>query len=161
MSDQKPFTKRQRRSMTQNGIGWRPKNAWGGGDLPAPWAEGDVVRLVGERHERLDDMVGPLFVVVYATSIDEGDGWYFRVSDEPGAHGRCSGRLHVAFADRADHGWDGDVDWMSCFELVDTADPEGLSERERLLAEGWTFTADSLCPSCGRRIPRPATGVTS
>ena len=58
--------------MTQNGIGYRPKNGWGSGDLPAPFAEGDVVRLVGGRHERLDDMTGPFFVVVCATSIDEG-----------------------------------------------------------------------------------------
>ena len=154
----KPFTKRERDRMTQNvGIGYRPKNGWGSGDLPAPFAEGDVVRLVGGRHERLDDMTGPFFVVVYATSIDEGDAWYFRVSDDPDPDGRCSGRLHVAFADRAGQGWDGDVDWMSCFELVETADPDGLLERSKLLVEGWSFTPDPICPHCKRPIPAEAT----
>ena len=158
MSRQKPFTKRERQRMCDNRFGWRPRNDWGGGDLPAPFAEGDVVKLVGARPDRLKgwgvgDHCGPYFVVCYATSIDKGDAWYFRVWD--GAHDSRSDRLHVAWADRCE-GFAEDVDWMSCFELVETADPDGLHERSKLLAEGWSYESVGKCPSCGHPLPRKA-----
>ena len=150
----KPFTKRERHRWTQNGLGYRPTNNWGEGDLPAPWAEGDVVELIdpvpdeGDGYPRLRGLTGPFFVVVYATSIDEGDGWYFRVRD--GGDGYSSDRLHVVCAERSE--WDTSVDWMAPFRLVDPADPEGLALREQMIADGWTYTAPRRCESCGHRI---------
>jgi hypothetical protein len=133
-----PFNKRERARATQNGLGYRPKNDWAGGDLPAPFAEGDVLQLaeVGD-NDRLYGMGPGYFVVTYAASIDEGDAWYFRVWD--GKSDRSSDRLHVVFAERST--WTDGVDWMRGFELIDTADPEGLATREHLLAEGWTHSA--------------------
>lgn len=147
MSERKPFTLRERRRMSQD-FGHRPVNNWGSGDLPAPWCSGDVVRLVGEPHERLYGQQGPFFVVTYATSVDEGDAWYFRVHD--GAGGRCD-RLHVASADRSN--FEEDIDWMECFKLVETSDPEGLTRREEMLAAGWSYTSPAVCEACGQRLP--------
>ena len=151
-------TKRLRGQCTQNGYGRRPVNRWGDGDLPGPFAEGDVVRLVGEPHERLRGLAGPIFVVSYACSIDEGDAWYMRVTDfsegpfddmfdRRRKYWAGSDRLHVAWAERSD--WTDDVDWMACFELVETADPEGLALREQMLADGWSYTSPPKCPTCG------------
>ena len=42
-------------------------------------------------------------------------------------------------------------------ELVETADPDGLLERSKLLVEGWSFTPDPICPHCKRPIPAEAT----
>ena len=106
-------------------------------------------------------MIGPLFVVTYACSIGEGDAWYIRVSDlqgepEPEMFDRRrkfwpgSDRLHVAYADRSE--WTQDVDWMACFELVDTADPEGLAKRNLMLDAGWTWVAPQTCPQCGQEV---------
>lgn len=142
------YNKRVRHRVTQNGLGYRPVNDWGDGDLPAPWAEGDVVELVdGAWMDRIYDDHGPGFYIVsYATSISEGDAWYFRLY-RPGAD-RGSDRLHVAFADRCD--WDEDVDWMAGCTLIDTADPAGLALRERMLAEGWRYEDHwDKCPTCG------------
>lgn len=144
-----PFTMKQRRLWSQ-GFGSRARNGWGAGDLPAPYCAGDIVRLTIDPadNDRLRGQTGPLFVVTYGPSIDEGDAWYFRVYD---GNGYGSDRLHVAYAERST--WDEDIDWMAGFELVDTADPEGLAERERMLAEGWTFTVPHRCPACGTRLP--------
>lgn len=147
MSDRLPFNKRERKRLCyQDGFEYRSRNDWGMGNLPAPWAEGDIVELVGPRpmhgyYDLLQDMEGPFFVVVAGFSIDEGDAWYFRVTD--GSGGNLAGnsdRLHFApVARRSKRGWrtSGDIDDMRPFRLVDTSDPEGLSERVRLLAEGW------------------------
>ena len=135
MSPRLPFNKRTRHRWTQNGYGHRPVNNWGDGDLPAPWAEGDIVELVDESLAggRLRGQVGPMFVVSYATSVDEGDAWYFRVYD--GAGDRGSDRLHVATPASTYLV----CDYMAGFRLVDTADPEGLATRQRMLADGWHF----------------------
>ena len=131
--------------------GHRPVNDWGDGDLPAPYAIGDRLELV-ERNERLGDIGDGPFVVVSAFSIDEGDGWYFRVAEhDAGPTGPVSGRLHVASADRSSFATD--TDWMAGFRLVETADPDGLALRQATLAEGWTFDERGICPTCGATLP--------
>src|SRR5687768_10055444 len=98
-----PFNKRDRHRAAQNGLGHRPVNGWGEGDLPAPWAEGDILLLPEDSDtERLYDMQPGYFVITYACSIDDGDAWYFRVWD--GESDRGSDRLHVAFPERCT--WD-------------------------------------------------------
>lgn len=147
----KPFTIRERRRMCQN-FDSRPTNNWGSGDLPAPFCEGDIVRLVGEVPDegdgwpRLRGQRGPLFVVSYACSVGEGDDWYFRVEDGT-LDGYGSDRLHV---------FDGgkQMNWMEPFELVETRDPEGLRLREQMLAEGWRYEPPPTCAACGQRLPR-------
>ncbi len=143
----RPFTKHERHRWAQNGIGHRAVNNWGSGDLPAPFAEGDVVRWDGTPCERLRGQVGPLFVVTYCCSIDDGDAWYARVYDGTGEFG--SDRLHIAWADRSTH--DEDCNYMASFTLVESADPEGLALREQMLADGWTFQKPFTCPTCGQR----------
>lgn len=142
-----PFTQRERKRLCyQDGYGHRARNDWGMGKLPAPWAEGDIVELVrpGAAEERLRGMTGPFFVVVSGFSIGEGDEWYFRVSDGTGS---WSDRLHVGAKARRTGNWGGvgDVDFMAAFDLIDTPDPDGLAERERLLADGWQV------PTCVER----------
>jgi len=150
VSRRKPFTLAERRAASHYVLGRRPTNDWGDGDLPAPWAEGDVVRLRDDARlsreflSRLDMSVrgrqwwsSPrnrgYFVVSCAWSIDEGDAWYFRVRDGEGE--RASDRLHVAYRERCT--WKKSIDFMAPFDLVETADPEGLAVRERMLAAGW------------------------
>lgn len=144
----------ERRKACQT-FGNRPRNNWGEGGLPAPWCEGDVVRQVaplsadrlestGEPYDRLRGQTGPLFVVIYATSIGEGDEWYFRLWD--GSRPGCSDRMHVIPPD---------TDWMSSFELVETVDPQGMAEREQMLADGWSYTPPPICPTCGQEDRRP------
>ena len=156
MSARKPFTLRERARFTQFSYGRRPTNGWDQGDLPAPWAEGDVVRLVGEVGDnRLRGvrgrafLDGDYFVVDTAFSVDEGDGWYFRVTaGEANRLGHLSSdRLHVF------RGCDGvpDCDYMEAFELVESADPKGLELRERMLADGWSHEPAKRCPTCGGR----------
>jgi hypothetical protein len=134
MTRSRYFTQRQReRLASQHRFGHRPVNNWGDGDLPAPWAEGDMLLLRLDRgddefYKRLTQYEGArlgYFVVETAFSIGEGDDWYFRVTD--GEHG--SDRLHVIA---------GEFDYMAPFELVDTADPHGLTLRGLLLEQGWT-----------------------
>lgn len=159
MAPRLPFNKRDRHRSTQSRLGYRPVNGWGDGDLPAPWAEGDIVDVpptavcvngLGGDEESLPRwwVTGPC-VIAYACSIDEGDAWYFRLCNgKPGptkrqmlAHGpewECSDRLHVAFARRVGS-FPGGVDWMAGCTLIDTADPDGLARRERMLADGWSY----------------------
>ena len=149
-----PFTQRQRRKLCcQYGYGHRERNNWNSGDLPAPYAEGDIVYCteVNDRIARCDPKsptaVEPgYFVVAAGFSIDEGDAWYFRVSRD----GEISDRLPVIYKDRST--LDVDANWMSIFTLVETSDPAGLAEREQLLAAGWEFPAPKKCPTCGQRI---------
>jgi len=148
MSADRPTVKQRRKMCRQAGYGHREVSNWGSGDLPAPFAEGDLLWLPdGLPAPRMRGMGAPgWYVVAAGFSIDEGDAWYFRVTND---RDNCSDRLHVAYADRSD--FDEDLDWMTPFELVDTADPEGLAERERLLADGWSYTPPEKCPTCGRR----------
>lgn len=149
----KPFTLRQRRRMCQS-FGSRPRSNWGWDEdsIPAPFCEGDIVRLIadppdeGDGYPRLRGVRGPLCVVTYATSIGEGDEWYFRVED--GVYEGCSDRLHVIPPD---------IDWMASFELVETVDPEGLALREQMLADGWSYTPDPTCEACGQPLPKVST----
>jgi len=142
MSD-RTFTKRLRHDLTQNGSGHRPTNNWGEGTLPAPWAEGDIVRVdAGAKAlERMNGMGPGVYVISYATSIHEGDAWYFRVTDG----GRGSDRLHVwtdAWVEEPE-------DWMAGVTLVETDDPDGLAKRVRMLNEGWhVVTTDEVCRWC-------------
>lgn len=158
----KPFTLKQRRAWSQ-WFGHRPLNNWGSGDLPAPWCPGDVVVIDHERAagdleflRRLDQSINGAdwiasarrnskggrdldwrrgyFVVCSAFSVDEGDGWYFRVTY--GGEG-SSDRLHVFTEHGTERGKA--VDFMAPFTLVETADPDGLVERERLLGNGWRY----------------------
>lgn len=146
-----PPSKRWRRRLNRGGS-WasRPVNNWGDGDLPAPFAEGDLLWLaVPYEVSRMRGMGQPgWYIVHYATSIDEGDAWYFRVTNDPD---NGSDRLHVAYEGRCD--WSEGVDWMAPFELVETSDPEGLAERERLLAEGWSYERPERCPTCNQHLP--------
>jgi hypothetical protein len=144
-------SKRQRRRLGRGAtFGSRPVNNWGSGDLPAPFAEGDLLWLEDVYDvDRMRGMGEPgHYVVTYATSIDEGDAWYFRVTNDPD---NSSDRLHVAYAERSD--FDEDHDWMAPFVLVETSDPDGLALRERMLADGWTYTPPSKCPTCGQSWP--------
>jgi hypothetical protein len=131
VSERLPFNKRDRKRLCyQAGYGFRGTNDWGSGNLPGPYAEGDIVQLidVSKTDDRLTSRMpagnGEFFVVCAGFSIGEGDDWYYRVSKGEGA----SDRLHVI---------SGDVDYMTAFRLVDTADPDGLGLREWLLAGGW------------------------
>lgn len=145
----KPFTLYQRQRLCrQDGYGHRCTNNWHMGDLPAPWAEGDLIFIPEDKtNNRMDDMGWGYFVVSAGFSIDDGDAWYFRVTN---TKDNGSDRLHVAFKERST--WDEDADWMAGWQLVESSDPEGLATRERLLAEGWTFTKPKVCPHCGQRI---------
>lgn len=152
MGSRVPYTKRERRLIAQD-FGYRPVNDWGDGDLPCPWAQGDLVRLDGEVDDDRMRGVPPhpqgLYVISYACSIDEGDAWYMRVGtfDEKG-YVICSDRLHVAYTERCQ--WDTAVDYMAPFTLIDTVDPEGLALRERLIADGWSFEQRwDTCDACG------------
>lgn len=152
MGKRLPFTKAERRAICQD-FGLRPVNDWGSGDLPAPFAQGDLVELVDTTADlgRLREVpVRRLYVVAYACSIDEGDAWYFRVGCYVDGEdwGRVSDRLHVAYPERST--WEEPVDWMAPFRLVETVDPAGLELREKLLRDGWSFEAQwSKCPTCG------------
>lgn len=154
MTARLPFNKRQRRRMsTQYGYGHRPRNAWGGGDLPSPYAEGDIVyydgRPVAGRMRHMEGHAGH-YVVCTAFSIDEGDAWYMRVqNDTEDPDAASSDRLHVFYPERSseDIRKAGAIDYMAGFTLIDTADPEGLAERERLIAAGWKLPAADLNPA--------------
>jgi hypothetical protein len=131
-----------------DGYGRRPTNNWGHGNLPAPFAIGDLVEMTANANtSRMRGMTEPgLYVVLSAWSIDEGDAWYFRVTNDKL---NASDRHHVAHAERST--WDKPVDWMAGFRLIETADPDGLAKREALIAAGWSM------PDCGsheRPCPR-------
>jgi hypothetical protein len=123
------FTQRERKRLCrQNGYGYRPRSGWGSGDLPAPWAEGDLVKRISDaaddRLGNINTMTYDEFVVAAVFSIDDGDEWYCRVA---AANGEVSDRLHVI---------SDSTDYMAAFELIDTADPKGLALREKMLADG-------------------------
>lgn len=147
----RPQTRRERRRLScQDGFGYRALNNWGDGDLPAPFAEGDLLYLaeIGD-NDRLKGMRPGYFVVTAGFSIDEGDGWYFRVANNLDEGG--SDRLHV-FHGRSDSMRE--MDYMAGFELVDTSDPEGLAKRQALVADGWSYEPRPVCPTCGSELPR-------
>lgn len=143
----KPFTVTQRKRLCyQYGYGHRERNDWNSGDLPAPFAEGDLVYADAlDGAERVKGMTPGYFVVCAGFSIDEGDAWYFRVCQ---TKHNSSDRLHVAYSARCT--WTDDFDYMAPFTLIETSDGEGLVERQRLLAAGWAFTNNwETCPTCG------------
>ncbi len=155
MNEPVPFTMKERREISQHTFGHRPLCDWGEGDLPAPFAAGDVLWLppatrMGSFEGRLKGMPpGQHFLVDTAFSVDEGDGWYFRVTPEVLEEGRAWGsdRLHVFSYGRSDV--DEDIDYMAPFVMVDTADPEGLARRNEMIAAGWRYEPGP-CPCCGR-----------
>ena len=120
----------------QTGWGHRPLNYWGDGDLPAPYAEGDTLWLPpkNEDCERLEGLGSGFFVVTTVFSVDEGDAWYCRVDNA--AH-EGSDRLHVSYPERCVN-FRKRVNFMSPFDLVETADPDGLERRDRMIEQGWT-----------------------
>lgn len=123
----------------QYGYGHRPTNNWSQGELPAPFAEGDLIDVT-EGARALDRMhgMGPgRFYVSTVFSIDAGDAFYCRLARVTVGHYVGSDRLHWACADRSD--WTEDCDWLSGCTLVSTADPDGLALRDKMLAEGWEF----------------------
>lgn len=153
---------------------YRPLNDWGSGDLPAPWAIGDRVSvasdaavLVGLNDSRIGRQ-GPrdrgavaagddnLFVCD-AYSIDEGDGWYFRLcrgrltrNGNLMEDGPTTDRLHV-YVDHEDPAKT--VDWMAGVTLVETQCLETLQLRNRMLAEGWSPPPPPrACECCGQTI---------
>ncbi len=155
--------RRERRRIVGASFGRRERCDWGAGDLPAPFAEGDLVRypvdptpdewrwLTFNAHRatvgsRLPSP-GDLAVIEACMSVDEGDAWFVRLTDL--ADAAPSARLRLVCADRSS--WPTDRDDTGGLTLVDTADPDGLAERERLLAAGWTLNQTEPCPTCGRR----------
>lgn len=139
----------------------RPRSEWGSGDLPAPYAEGDVIDVPeGARCLQPDDdgearvRTGPgRYVVTFATSIGGGDEWYFRIDPErpKRRQRRSSDRLHVVYADRSDAA--ADINYLEGTRLVRTVDPEGLSRRQLLLAANWQPPCYDRCPECGHVLP--------
>lgn len=130
----------------------RPTNNWGLGDLPAPYAIGDVLRL----HNPQPGALPGYYVVVAADSVDEGDAWRFYLSaadPESGKPSRMASRFKVyeCYADRSD--WHEAHD-LASFDLIETADPEGLDKRNAMLDDGWTFEPTRPCPTCGRPLPK-------
>ena len=137
--------------------GYRPTNNWGDGDLPAPYAEGDVIDVPEgaralERMQTYGTMGPGRYKVVYATSIDQGDAWYFRLGKKLTGDDPVSDRLHVAYNDRTEYDWGHDVNWLDGCTLVRTADPDGLARREQMLADGWTYERSKRCPTCGQKV---------
>jgi len=149
MAKRLPFNQRDRHRSTQSHLGYRPVNNWGDGDLPAPWAEGDIVNVLADAYclqgnvrDGINRWWYPGFAVIaYVCSIDEGDAWYVRLCNgKPGPNGpewESSDRLHIAHGSRT-VSLQADVDLMAGVELVDTADPEGLALRNQMIAEGWS-----------------------
>ena len=153
MTARKPFTKRDRTRLSEGSFGHRPRNNWGAGDLPAPWAVGDLVDIppdaLNERMASRGIVAGPA-IVTDAYSIGEGDEWYFRVTD---GHRRVDGRwgwsdrLHVI-----PDATPSPIDWMAGVVLLETADPDGLALRNQMLADGWAYTPPPTCPTCGQDV---------
>lgn len=134
--------------------GDRMTNRWNDGDLPAPYAEGDVIH-VPEGAEPIKDEpdVPPgRYKVVYVASVDEGDAWYVRLGKYMNK-GPVTRRLRVVHAARSSPSWENDIDHLAGCTLVKTADPDGLALRERMLAGGWSYQAPERCPTCGREMP--------
>ena len=116
----------------------RPTNNWGDGDLPAPYAPGDIIHVpAGAKALQRMHGIGPGdWPVESVWSIDEGDAWYVRLTGRVGRRKQTSDRLHVAYAGRSSMPA---VDWLEGCTLVITSDIEGLARRERMLAAGWTM----------------------
>lgn len=108
--------------------------------IPAPYAEGDLLRVPPGAHilERIERLRPGVYQIVSAVSLDEGDVWYFRLHNDH--RRRPTGELYVIHGGRASSYWKGtDFDALSGCELLETADPEGLAQREQMLADGWQF----------------------
>lgn len=152
VAERLPFTKRQRVRWSQHGV-HRPTTNFGSGTLPSPWAATDIVRVPDGAMalERMHDGMKPGFYVIdTAFSIDEGDAWYFRITDGVRVYGheRSSDRLHVARPEPFSTGSYG-ADWMAGIELVDTLDPDGLARRDEMIRAGWALVrGEGACSWC-------------
>lgn len=146
-----------------NGEGHRSVCDWGSGDLPAPYAEGDLIDVPegAKALERMHGMGPGRYVVTYCASIDEGDAWFARITPArrmgKGEQREWSDRLHVAWASRST--WAEDHDWLAGCTLMQTADLEGLELRKQMLAEGWTMPPVYKCPTCLREMSEFLFGI--
>jgi len=115
--------------------GWRPTNSWGDGNLPAPFAVGDVIDVPDDNPGVLAGRFyhGGRWRITAAFSISEGDDWYFRASpmreNKTTDWATISDRLHVL----------PDQNYLSDVTLVSTYDEEGLKLREEILKE-WSLS---------------------
>lgn len=134
---------------------YRPLCAWGDGDLPAPYAVGDIIDVPAgaKALERMVHAPGAgRYEVSSVWSIDEGDAWYVRLCYKafPASRRRrvvlYSDRLHVATAARCES-FDEDTDWLAGCTLVVTADPAGLAQRNDMLAGGWRLAISPAAAS--------------
>lgn len=139
------YTKRERSRIAYSTLGHRARSAWGEGDLPAPFAEGDIVDISEGAECLMGEHEPGAWVVEYCWSVDEGDAWHVRLG-RPGQP--LPWRHPVAWADRSNY--DHDVDRVRA-TLIDTFDPEGLALRERMIADGWALDLSDVCPTCGAR----------
>lgn len=140
----------RRRGLQHERFGARPVNEWGSGDLPAPYAEGDLLLIPADCPGITDGRIstGPGLYVIYCVfSVDDGDAWYMRATRPENDRG--SDRLHVAWADRSC--WAEDCDYLAGAVLLDTADADGLAKRNRMLANGW-MPRRRPCPACGSTV---------
>lgn len=132
-------------------------SSWGSGDLPAPFAITDVVHIPegAKALERMHGMGPGRYEIVTAYSINEGDAWYFRVASNRRATSPCSDRLHVIYAERCDGTWaKSSINSLEGCTVI-TSDPDGLIQREAMIAAGWQPAPHTYCPTCGHEI-RPA-----
>lgn len=154
--------------LEENYYGYRPTNNWGQGSLPAPWAEGDIVQLsYREEHSHLASRLHGMhlyetpgfFVVSYATSIDEGDAWYFRVRTyTKNGISDSSDRLHVIGT--ASFNRPTPTDWMAQFTLIKSSDPDGLALRNQMLKD-WVFERTAVCFYCNQGFKHTCAGDTN
>jgi len=137
-------------SFYQGPKGWRALNAWGDGDLPAPWALGDVIDVPQDAPGVLDGRLyhGGQWKITAAFSISEGDEWYFRASplrdDGTTDWDTISDRLHQL----------ADYNALEGATLVSTTDAEGLTAREERLTT-WSLR-DQQAPHVAREARRLA-----
>lgn len=116
--------------------GHRPVSNWGSGEIMSPYAEGDLVyigedaiaftagRIPHSWSHSPELCVPGVYVVVTAFSISEGDDWYFRVIPY-GYPDEGSDRLHIIR---------GQCDYTGDWELILSADPEGIRPRSWIYA---------------------------
>lgn len=146
-----------------NGEGHRSVCDWGSGDLPAPYAEGDLIDVPegAKALERMHGMGPGRYLVTYCASIDEGDAWFVRITParrmRKGEQREWSDRLHLAWAPRST--WTEDHDWLAGCTLVETVDPAGLARRAKLIVAGWSMPPVHKCPTCLREMSEFLFGI--
>lgn len=143
------------------GFDYRPVNAWGAGDLPCPYAPGDLIDVPAgaKALERMDGWAPGRYRVIGSFSVDEGDASYVRLG-RLGNERVVSGKLYVV--SKARSGWDEDCDHLEGCKLVETADLDGWATRESMLLAGWRMDSPepvdvtSVCLCCHGTGKRPA-----